>query len=602
MSSLDAISEHLDPLDVHFADLLQRMSEADTPDSVFLAGALASRAIAAGDVCLDLDSLARLRRELSAALPSAESWTADLSCSELVGAPGQFRPLILEGRRLYLHRYWRYESQLAKALHERAVGLEEDLHLDALIPMFRRLFPASAEGRTDWQAVAAAVALFRPLTVISGGPGTGKTTTVARILALLLAQWGPALRIALTAPTGKAAARLEQAIATAREELKLDPESADAIPSSASTVHRLLGSGRHGESFRHDDSRPLPLDVLVLDEASMIDLAMMSRLLEALPRECRLLVLGDHHQLASVEAGAVLSGICEGASGYSSDLADQLELLTPLEPSAMDQAASPLSDSIVVLQNSYRFDGESSMGQMAGLIRSGDAQAALDLMTSGKGSVEWRPLADYGELDDRLEAFFLRRLEAYSEQFDAASPLEALGNTVLLTPFRRGPWGAAALNSRIHAMLVRHGIVPARSEWYPGRPVMISQNDYEAGLYNGDIGVCVSSESGQGYEAVVDNGSVLRRIPVSRLPPHEEVFAMTVHKSQGSEFSEVVLLVGDQDSAILTRELIYTAVTRARDQVVVWGEEGVFKNAVQRRVSRASGLADRLWPGVSVTD
>ena len=387
---------------------------------------------------------------------------------------------------------------------------------------------------------------------------------------------------------------------SAAGDLQVSPEVAEAMPGAATTIHRLLGQDRFGEKFRHNRAHPLPLDVLVVDEASMIDLALMVKLMEALPENCRLILLGDREQLASVEAGAVLSAICAQPGGFSPPLLECLRELTGNTPEPLSESKGGLSESVVVLTKNYRFTEASGLGQLAGLVNAGDGAASLECLQSGKQGVAWQSTPDHRALDHHLETSFLAGLGDWIASPDATMALKGLARRVLLTPYRHGPWGSIALNSRIRDLLFRHGLIPARGEWYPGRPIMVTRNDLSVGLFNGDVGVCVPDEGGNPSQVAFETASGVRTVPVTRLPQHETVYVMTVHKSQGSEFDQVILLTGTQESPLLTRELIYTAVTRARSGVAVWGSQDVFRRAVERPVQRASRLADHLWPGQPV--
>jgi exodeoxyribonuclease V alpha subunit len=436
-----------------------------------------------------------------------------------------------------------------------------------------RYFPPSS-GEVNLQREAALAALSRRFAVISGGPGTGKTTVVACILALLveLAD-GEAPRIQLAAPTGKAAMRLKQSILHTVERLELSEAVRSALPREVTTIHRLLGVIPGRSSFRHDHNNPLPCDVLVVDEASMIDLPLMSRLLDALRTDTRVILLGDRDQLASVEAGAVLSDICAGGS----------------------REAAGNRPAIVHLTKSYRFSDDSGIGRLSRLINSGDGDGALELLTSGLfGDISWRTLPSA----ERFAGdFTTAACEGYAEFAHASTPadaLDALERFRVLAPHREGRHGVGNLNRLTEAALSR---LPSAGSSAAGQtPVMITGNSYDLGLYNGDTGVLSGTAPGD-CSAVYfpDPDSGVRRISALRLPPHETAFALTVHKVQGSEFDAVLLVLPDQMSEVLSRELLYTAVTRARKRVEIWGDEEVFRRAVERRIERNSGLRDRLW-------
>jgi exodeoxyribonuclease V alpha subunit len=590
-------------LDLHFARLL--VAEASAPsESLALAAALTSHASSEGHVCFDLRHTAGqpLATEAKAAIlaPALADWRRALLASGVVGQPGEWQPLILDNAdRLYLHRYWHYEQRLAAALRERADDLIEGVDRAQLTRDLDGLFSTAPDSDVDWQKVAAATALLRRLSVISGGPGTGKTSTVVRILALLRTQpGGDELRIALAAPTGMAASRLQQSIRASKRGLPLSGQAIDAIPESATTLHRLLGVRRQGTAFQHGRDNPLPLDVLVLDEASMVDVALMAKLLDALPSAARLILLGDRDQLASVEAGAVLGDICRGCEGpgraFMQILRDCAQVSIP-ETNA-DEIA--LSDSVVTLRHSYRFAGESSVGRLAKAVNRGDLSAAeAVLKREGDPEVGW-----LGGGISLTELAAGRYATLFSEIAGGASVerlFKQLREFRVLCALRGGPAGAERINAAITRRLCQMGLASADSEWYPGRPVMITRNDYQLELYNGDTGIVLPSPGDPRRLSVAFPGvdGEPRWISPARLSDCETVYALTVHKSQGSEFEEVVLKLPDQISPVLCRELIYTAITRTRKCFMMVGPEAVFRHAVTHRLARQSGLSDLLGVG-----
>jgi exodeoxyribonuclease V alpha subunit len=588
-------AQRLNELDVHFACfLLSKASQAT--QLLGLAAAGVSQATAQGHVCLDLrQGLHELFQWLEETPPELPAWRTGLLQSGVVGRPGDYQPLILDEQdRLYLHRYWDYEQRLAQGLLQRAQDRIAGVDRAQLALDLARLFPLQDPGKVNWQKIAAATALLRSLTVISGGPGTGKTTTVTKILALLRNQpGGQALRIALAAPTGKAASRLQQAIRQAKAAAGLPIELSDAITEQTTTVHRLLGVRQGEGEFRHHRNNPLSLDVLILDEASMIDVAMMTKLIEALPVNARLILLGDKDQLASVEAGAVLGDICSPCQATSREFATELAELTDTRVEFGTGSEPEFCDSVVVLRHSYRFASDSPIGLLAAAVNQGDASQAKNLLEQQDWpSVQWSALATV--IDQTVQ----RYLNLF-KQVESGAPVEVLFQQLerfrLLCALRQGPTGVEALNQRIAARLQKIG-VSSGQEWYPGRPVMVTRNDHPLRLYNGDIGITLSDPARQGALSVVfmhDDRS-LRWLAPARLPPHESVFAMTVHKSQGSEFDEVLLLLPEQDAPVLSRELIYTAITRARYGFAIASPVAVFEVAVKRRLVRQSGLVDLL--------
>ena len=595
----------VDDLDRHFALLLARLDGGHSP-LVALAAAEASRATGEGHVCTDLERLASLALDESGTGLAAEAWRETLWSSGVVGGPGDFTPLVLDAAgRLYLWRYHDHEQRIARALAARATAtpeVDETLLADGL----RRLFPDRAPESPDRQRLAAATAVLRRLAVISGGPGTGKTTTVTRLLALLVEQ---ALatedprppRIALAAPTGKAAARLQDAIRAAREKLSVSDAVRDAIPAEAATLHRLLGVIPGTSRFRHDAANPLPVDAVVVDEASMVDLALMARLVDALPPQARLVLLGDRDQLASVEAGAVLGELCAGAGACTEAFAARLRVIAgEALPSVPDDEAAPLADCVVLLEHSYRFGATSGIGRVARAVRAGDAEEALAVLTEAASDDAVLHVPAAAGAVPLLQAEALSALDPYlalagtRPPADPATLIDAFARGRTLVAHREGAAGVAGANAAIENALLADGRVLPRGAWYPGRPVMVTRNDYGLRLFNGDTGITVATDQGLRVCFESDDAATPRAVSPGRLPEHATVWAMTVHKSQGSEFDTVVLALPETVTPVLSRELVYTALTRARERVVVLGRAEVLAGAVGARVARRSGLGEAL--------
>ncbi|HEX2827254.1 MAG TPA: exodeoxyribonuclease V subunit alpha [Burkholderiales bacterium] len=600
--SLEALEQtsgevELDDIDVHFARTIARLARCDRAE-LAAAAALASRATADGDVCVRLaDFAGRSVPAFGVIAPGADDWMRLLRECDVVGEPGSFRPLVLDGAgRLYLHRYWDYERRVADDLSARAVDAG-DVNDKLLRDGLKRYFPDADDIQ---QKLAAATAVLRRFCVISGGPGTGKTTTVVKILALLAEQAQRRnLAIGVAAPTGKAAARVQDAIASALDKLDLDLFAKQMMPKGAGTLHRLLGARPDSVYYRHNRANPLGLDVLVVDEASMADLALFAKLLDALPARARLILLGDKDQLASVEAGAVLGDICAG-SGHSAAFAKRLAAVTGIAAAKIPRGARDcaLADSVALLDRSYRFGPESGIGSLARAVNAGDGDAALALLTSGaQADIAWGAVSGASDLRARLAAHVVDALREYFEAVRAgADPQEIFARFNafrVLCAHRRGAFGAIAVNRIIEDALDEQGSVSARNAWYPGRPVMITRNDYNVRLFNGDVGIALPDADGRVKVYFV--GESVRSFAPSRLPDHETVYAMTIHKSQGSEFGRVLMLLPPEMSPIMSRELVYTGITRAKSRVEIWGDAAVFREAVGRRLTRASALQERLW-------
>jgi exodeoxyribonuclease V alpha subunit len=613
----------LTDLDRHFARFMSRLAGGPSPE-LELAAALASHATGQGDICINLRQWARRARWSGAAAESSEAaesaetpessaftpppigeWLSALRASPVVGRPGERHPLVLDRRgRLYLYRYWSYEQQLADDLLQRAEAAPEIPDEARLRADLDQLYPRHPElVGPDWQKVAAAVAALKQVCVISGGPGTGKTSTVLRILALLTGQTaGRPLRMALAAPTGKAAARLQEAIRAAKPGLGLEPERLVQIPEEASTLHRLLGARPDSAAFRHDQDNPLPLDVLVVDEVSMVGLALLAKTVAALPDGARLILLGDKDQLASVEAGAVLGEICAGGGRASPEFRARLAALTGEALPRGRESSSLLADAIVLLRHSFRFGAASGIGALARAVNRGRAAEALELLeNAAHDDIAWRILADPAELPERLAepvtAGFAPYLQAVRDGAEPVAVFARFNQFRVLCALRRGPFGVEASNQLCEDLLRGRGLIDPRQDWYLGRPVMIVRNDYNLRLFNGDIGITLPDPADPQRMRVffLGNDGALRGFAPARLPEHETVYAMTVHKSQGSEFDRVLVVTPNEPSPVLSRELIYTALTRAKQQASFYGEPEVFAAAVERRLRRSSGLRDRLW-------
>ena len=625
-------------VDHAFASFLASQAP-DAPERAVLAAALASHQLGRGHVCLDLRALAADAKETLALPPDEddavleaahallrevaatplEDWLAALGDGRLVASGEGATPLVLAGTRLYLRRYWQHERSVRRAIEARLGVQDEGPPVARLRPALDLLFPRSDDDGPDWQKVACALAARSRFAVVTGGPGTGKTTTVVKLLALLQ-HLAPTrrLRIRLAAPTGKAAARLNESIASAVDRLPLQELGAPAllraaIPARVETVHRLLGGSPLRGGFRHDEHHPLPLDVLVLDEASMVGLEAMAALVAALPAHARLVLLGDKDQLASVEAGGLLGELCRRADDghFLPATARWVEQATgELVPLPLVEAGGePLDQAVVKLRRSHRFDAKSGIGRLAEAVNAGDVPRVRQLREQGSDGVAWRELAgdaalrplvlDGGADDGRVGLrHYLQVMSAEQPVADvdawAARVLSAYSRFQLLCAVRRGPHGVERMNERIANLLHREGLIPDSKGWYAGRPVMVTGNDYSLGLMNGDVGVTLSVPGPDGRPvlrvAFPSGEGGVRWVLPSRLQSVETVFAMTVHKSQGSEFEHVALLLPEHDSRVLTRELVYTGITRARRWFTVAGSAALLEEAVRRPTRRSGGL------------
>ncbi|MBD7923833.1 exodeoxyribonuclease V subunit alpha [Xanthomonas bonasiae] len=619
-------------LDHAFAQTLSRL-DAETPDLVLAAAALASLAVASGHAGLDpahANVLLDPRDGPPPQLPDPTDWHRVLAASRWIAQPAPEEPaaadcpLVLEHGLLYLRRYREYERRLAQGLRRLAAQPLPPFDVAALAPLFAQLFPKagvsplpSEEGArragegtsapdhpTDRQAQAAALALRRALLLVTGGPGTGKTTTIARLLLLRIAQASTATapRIALAAPTGRAAERMAESLraaVTRALDHGIDPALAAALPAGASTLHRLLGVIPDLPRFRHDADNPLPFDLIVVDEASMVDLPLMCKLVEAVADGTQLILLGDADQLPSVEAGDVLAAILQAAGPGDALQPDDAQALHPLlghTPS--DTHSGGLAGHRVHLLRGYRQAQGFALAPLADAVRAGDTDTALALLRSGElAGVHFHEDSE-DPLATRRDAL-LAHWRALADAEDPAAALRDAARLRLLTAVRAGAHGARGLNARIEQLLADSGAgarrLGAASPWFHGRLLLITENSYRHGLFNGDVGICLRDAQGALVAWFEGEGDgQVRGFHPAALPAHESAFAMTVHKAQGSEFDDVWLQLPSRDARVLSRELVYTGITRARQRLHLAASETVLRAALARHAARISGLAWRL--------
>jgi exodeoxyribonuclease V alpha subunit len=637
----------LRPLDGGFAEFL-KTEEPDTPEPVLLMATLVSHQLGRGHICLDLNALLSAPGK-TLSLPPEDSGdiqmpahdpnvlktisfsqlTHHLEASPLISSGPGNTPLVLCSGLLYLRRYWEYTQNVARHIRRRlshAFSVPHDLQsrLDALFELLKD-DEERAKTRVHWQSVAVAMTAGGAFSVISGGPGTGKTTTVVHLLALLQQlslEKGHKLRIRMAAPTGKAAARLTESLVHTMETLPQNIR--EALPRDVSTLHRLLGSRPHTRHFVHDSHNPLHVDLLVVDEASMVDLEIMAALLDALPEKARLVLLGDKDQLASVEAGAVLGDICQlgDHAHYQPDTVTWIRKHTGYNLVDFQGDGAPLDQHITLLRKNHRFGENSGIGAFSRAINNGNSQQAEDILQMDFEDIRRLQI---NSPDDESFAHLILDGHCHSadpspqlktgyrpyldciksgpgsvpEELWLRTVIEDFAAFQLLTPLRKGTWGVKGLNQKTADILFQKGLIRAREGWYPGRPVMVTRNDYNLGLMNGDTGIILPvTDEGRNkitLKAVfpMADGSLKKVLP-SRLNHVETVYALTVHKSQGSEFHHTALVLPDRMIPVLTRELLYTAITRSRAWFTLVGKnDEILGETVKRRTYRASGL-DRL--------
>jgi exodeoxyribonuclease V alpha subunit len=611
--------------------------EADVSDLVLWAGALVSHQLGRGEVYLDLKKLCE-QSGLTLAIPgdddsqseadeslaelselktyTPEQWKTALSASLLVGLWQGNTPLVLDGNRLYLRRYWQYQQILDNSIQQRLQPIRTDLPT-ALQEQLQALFTSKSPENPDWQKIACVLALRARFAIITGGPGTGKTTTLTKLLALLIKLANDEssntrkLNILLAAPTGKAAARVSESISKALEKLQVPEAIKQSIPKKASTLHRLLGSRHDSRHYVHHRNNPLVADIVIVDEASMIDLEMMASLLDALPESAQLILLGDKDQLASVEAGSVMGDLCRGAENVAYNKQTSAWIRPYIDGALSESvtAGSAINQQTVMLRYSHRFGEHSGIGQLAKAVNNGNSEQAQVIL---KDTITYQDLShlllthpadthlkqlvseNTGLLDDSKPksrqgyGYYLdviqQKRPTDNTQYNqwAKQVLEAFDTFQILCALRRGHWGVEGLNQRIEQWLFPD---QKPTLWYEGRPVMITRNDYNLGLMNGDVGITLKDGTGKlrvafPSEDSRDKVKILWISPM-RLPDVETAFAITVHKSQGSEFNHVALILPETRSPVLTRELVYTAITRAKENfTLLESRADIFNQAI----------------------
>lgn len=602
--------DYFSPFDRQVGDFLS--ATGTKPDSYLrLAAQLVSRQLRDGHICLKLREIAGstlsadVNPDESIQCPNLPDWLQSLKNAECVGRPGDFKPLILDDRdRLYFQRYWQYEQDIANFILSRMQG-DPDFAYDTekLREKYQSYFPDGDEEKMNWTGLAAAAACLRKFLVITGSPGTGKTSAITSILAFLMEVRGCQLHVALCAPTGKASARLSESINAAKNSLPCQDNIKNAIPVEATTIHRLLGNIRYSPYFRFNEKNPLPYDVVVVDESSMVDLPLAAKLMTALKPGAQLIWLGDKDQLASVEAGAVLGSICfpEPLNVYSEKFGRQLSGICG-KPPATSMIDPGVADCIVELRHNYRFSKESGIGLLSQAVRNGNVSAALQLIHDEKyADIRYHEVNRTKQVSELLRDFAVVRYREYLRAaFCSPQNVEDIFNLFdsfrVLCALRVGAWGALRINILIEKILSEQGFIDSTDPYYEGKPIIVTQNDYERNLFNGDIGLVLKDASDNDKLKVCfrDRHKSIRKIALKRLPLHETVWAMTVHKSQGSEFDQVALILSDTDSPVLTRELLYTGITRARHEVNLWAGPEIFTRTIQKQNLRESGLTDAL--------
>jgi exodeoxyribonuclease V alpha subunit len=588
----EQLSGYLSPLNNYFSQLICRTASKKS-DALMLASSLVSYWTERGHVCINLEEYSgcpindcfeyvskTIHNSSQIFCPSIEDWKTFLFQSNVVGKPGEKKPLILDHHnRLYLYRYFYYEQELVNQILNRSQLDVDNLYISGLSQFLDRLFSEiSFNSNESPQRQAVEIAIKKRLCIISGGPGTGKTTVAAKIIAALIHVSETPPRIDLTAPTGKAAQRLQESLIHARNHLNCSDAIKLAMPQQAMTIHRLLGSVHRSPYFKHHKDNKLPSDVVIVDEASMIDIALMSKLITAIRPESRLIILGDKDQLASVDPGAVLGDIC--GKNYNAK-------------------KSPLQSCMVYLSKNYRFGETNGIYNISKAVNQGNTIKAENIINNPESypEIKWTDIKDIQNPKKNLQNEVMSFHETYLNCKQPEDAILALNKFRILCAIRKGPFGVERINGYITEILASKGLIQPNKRWYHGRPIMITQNDATIGLYNGDIGIIFKDKSDHNSLKAffIKTDSTVKKYLPARLPEHETVYAMTVHKSQGSEFDHVLFILPDKLSKILTRELIYTGLTRSRLSIRIWGDRSIFHAAVKNQIQRQSGLSSALW-------
>jgi len=586
--------EVISAVEVEFVRFLKEIHPS-VQDEVLWAAAACIYAQKNGHVCLDFTKWdegwlfddKKSNQKLTDSIKKA--WLKALDKSPLVSGGGELQPLILESSRLYLHRFWSFEEELCHWLNQKSSGTNEVSETEKGV-MQSLLNPTGDLFETNWQHVAVQLSFLKDLVVISGGPGTGKTFAVLNIIAAhLLSKPEGEYRIALAAPTGKAARRLAESIESGRSNLPDHIQSKVEIPDTAQTVHKLLGSDFRGASFSFNKENPLTYDLVIVDEASMLDMNMWVRLIRAVGSNTKLIVLGDKDQLASVEAGSILGDICGGENSFSDNIVKSVSQIQGTNiPIAKEKPS--INDCIVFLTKSYRFGENSGIQKFAAAVNESNPDLAIEILQDST-------LADLSWLEptsENMESIVRDYAVNHHAEFKTKSQderLKASNKKKILCALRRGPFGVEQINGKVESIIKRKQNVLAGRTWFEGRIVMATRNDALLQIRNGDIGIYTDEGNG----VIQFEGEERQSLSANRLKDYESAFAITIHKSQGSEFDEVAVILSNQVNTVLSKEILYTAVTRARKNTLIIVNEDVLRKTILRSVSRRSGLKQKIW-------
>jgi exodeoxyribonuclease V alpha subunit len=517
-------------------------------------------------------------------------WLSGLKESPIVSNGNELQPLVLESERLYLHRFWSFEEELCHWLNQKS-SPTHDVSDQAKKIMQSLLAPSGDLFETNWQHVAVQLSFLKDLVIISGGPGTGKTFTVLNIIAahvLAHSTEGEEYRIALAAPTGKAARRLDESIEAGKANLPEHIQAEFNLTGSAQTVHKLLGSDFRGSSFSFNEENLLPYDLVVIDEASMLDIHMWVHLIRAIGANTKLVILGDKDQLASVEAGSILGDICRGDNLFSRTIADSLSRIQNVSVPIADDKPT-LNDCILFLKKSYRFGEHSGIQKFAAAVNDSNPDLAIEILQDSS----YKDLGWMKPSSENMESVIKEYAVNHHAEFSVIREekrLPASNQKRILCALRRGPFGVEQINSTAEKLIKRNLGLLAGKIWFEGRIVMATRNDSIIRVKNGDIGLYSDSK-----ESIQFEGKEGQMISANRLKDYEPAFAITIHKSQGSEFNDVAIILSNQVNSVLSKEILYTAVTRARENTLIIVSEEVLRKTIERSVSRTSGLRHKIW-------
>jgi exodeoxyribonuclease V alpha subunit len=570
---------YLESIDIHFADfLIEKFGGTDKERLLF---AIISNSAQKGHTCFYTNLIINFEF-----YEKYKDTLDKLKYGITSNAIGENKPIIyIENiSAYYLQKYYYYEQKIINEINKRTKKIE-NIDTNKLKELLNKYFPKN-DNEIDYQKLSAATATTSLFSLITGGPGTGKTTTVAKIL-LILCEIYQDLKIKIAAPTGKAAARLQESITSFKTNNKSD--FLDLIPNEVTTIHRLLGYIYGKTYFKHNKENQLDADIVVIDEASMIDIALMGKLLDALKEDTIFILLGDKDQLASVAPGSVLSDFCnfDNINSFSSDYSKFLEEITDYKNIEQNQQSNKLLDSIVELKKAYRYKPSSQIAKIAPLINQGKAEESYKIFKENKDDT--LKLFNLSEMNEELKNLILNYYSVYLQENDYSKMFEKFNRFRVLCAIRKTDLGVEKLNNYIENLLEKENLINTKKEFYHGKPIMIIENDYRLELFNGDIGLLIEENDEAKVYFPNANGS-FRTFSPAILPNFETTYAMTIHKSQGSEFENVAIILPDEPNPVLTRELIYTGVTRAKERVNLFTNENIYIDAVTKKIWRMSGL------------